>query len=146
MSLTLFVTFFGGTFAIFFGCGCYLVVECNVFQIMCALWSQCVPRCYFHRFRLCLCMSDVFSSFRRLRAESQMFALLKLFLCVILHTMWSGKSMQLLCILPFDILCLCAIKMMFVKIILIVCMLIGIVIWEKADSASSLNGVQSAFL
>ena len=24
-----------------------------------------------------------------------------LFLCVILHTMWSGKSLQLLCILPF---------------------------------------------
>ena len=33
-----------------------------------------------------------------------------LFLCVILHTMWSGKSLQLL----------------FVKIILAVCMLVGI--------------------
>ena len=31
--------------------------------------------------------------------------LLMVFLCVILHTMWSGKSMQLLCILPFGMLC-----------------------------------------
>ena len=39
-----------------------------------------------------------------------------LFLCVILHTMSSGKSLQLLCILPFGMLCLSAISMMFVKI------------------------------
>ena len=38
-----------------------------------------------------------------------------LFLCVILHTMWSGKSLQLLCILPFGMLCLSTISMMFVK-------------------------------
>ena len=44
-----------------------------------------------------------------------MFALLMLFLWVILHTMWSGKSLQLLCILPFGMLCLSAISMMFVK-------------------------------
>ena len=50
-----------------------------------------------------------------------MFALNMLFLCVILRTMWSGKSRKLLCILPFGILCLSAIKMMFVKIILAVC-------------------------
>ena len=30
------------------------------------------------------------------------------FLCVILHTMWPGKSLQLLCILPFGMLCLSA--------------------------------------
>ena len=30
-----------------------------------------------------------------------MFALLMLSLCMILHTMWSGKSLQMLCILPF---------------------------------------------
>ena len=42
-----------------------------------------------------------------------MFALLKLFLCVILHTMWSGKNLQLLVILPFGMLCLSAISMMF---------------------------------
>ena len=32
------------------------------------------------------CMSEVISSFRSLRAGSQVFALLMLFLCVILHT------------------------------------------------------------
>ena len=61
-------------------------------------------------------MSEVISSFRSLRAGSQVFALLTLFLCVIFHTMSSGKSLQLLCILPFGMLCLSAISMMFVKI------------------------------
>ena len=55
------------------------------------------------------CLAEVNSSFKSLRAGSQVFALLLLFLRVILHTMWSGKSLQLLCILPFDILCLSAI-------------------------------------
>ena len=41
------------------------------------------------------CMSEVISSFRSLRTGSQMFAFLILFLCVILHTMSSGKSLQL---------------------------------------------------
>ena len=53
-----------------------------------------------------VCMSEVNSSFRRLRDGSQVFALLMLFLCVIFHTMWSGKSLQLLCILPF-VYCVC---------------------------------------
>ena len=57
-----------------------------------------------------------------------MFALLMLFPCVILHTMSSDKSLQLLCILPFGMLCLSAISMMFVKILLAVCMLVGMVI------------------
>ena len=42
-----------------------------------------------------------------------------------------GKSLQLLYILPFGILCLLcltAIRIMFVKIILAVCMLVGIVV------------------
>ena len=57
---------------------------------------------------LCLCMSEVISSFRRLRAGSQVFALLMLFLCVILHTMSSGKSLQLLCIFTlWYIVCVC---------------------------------------
>ena len=73
-------------------------------------------------------MSEVISLFRSLRAGSQVFALLVLFLCVILHTMWSGKSLQLLCILPFGILCLSAIRIMLVNIILAVCMLVGIVV------------------
>ena len=71
-------------------------------------------------------MSEVISSFRSLRAGPQVFALLMLFLCGILHTMSSGKSLQLLCIFPFGMLCLSAISMMFVKIMLAVCVLVGI--------------------
>ena len=41
------------------------------------------------------------------------FALLMLFICVILHTMSSGKSLQLLCILPLGMVCLSAISMVF---------------------------------
>ena len=66
-------------------------------------------------------MSEVISSFMSLRAGSEVFALLLLFLCLILHNMWSGKSQQLLCILPFGMLCLSAISMMFIKILLAVC-------------------------
>ena len=68
------------------------------------------------------CMSEVISSFRSLRAGSQVFALLVLFLCVILRTMSSGKSLQLLCILPF--------RMMFVKNRLAVCILCCWVWWS----------------
>ena len=68
-------------------------------------------------------MSEDISSFKSLRAGSQLFALLMLFLCVLLHTMWSGKSLQLLYILPFDMLFLSVISM-FVKIKLAVCMLV----------------------
>ena len=74
------------------------------------------------------CASEVISSFRSLRTGSQVFGFLMLFLCMIFHTMWLGKSMQLLCILPFGILCLSAISMMFVKIMLAVCMLVGMVV------------------
>ena len=86
-------------------------------------------------------MSEVISLFKSLRAGSQVFALRMLSLCVILHTMWSGKSLQLLCILPFGMLCLSAISMMLVKIMSAVCMLVGM-----ADSVSSVNCVQSGFL
>ena len=91
-------------------------------------------------------VSEVISSCRSLRAGSQVFALIMLFLCVILHTMWSGKSMQLLCIFPFGMLRLSSISMMFAKIMLAVCMLVGMVVGAKADSVSSVNCVQSAFL
>ena len=73
-------------------------------------------------FCLCFCMSEVISSLRSLRTRSQVFALL-MFLCVILHTMSTGKSLQFLCIFPFS-----AINMMFVKILLSVCMLVGMVV------------------
>ena len=52
-------------------------------------------------------MSEVISSFKSLRAGSEVFALLMLFLCVILHNM---------CICPFGMLCLSVISMiLFVK-------------------------------
>ena len=51
-------------------------------------------------------MSEVISPFKSLRAGSQVIAFLMLLFCVILHTMWPGKSLQLLCVLPFGMLCL----------------------------------------
>ena len=95
---------------------------------------------------VCVCVSEVISSFRSLITGSQVFDLLMLFLCMSLHTMWLGKRLQLLCILTFGILCLSAIRMMFVNILLAVCMLMGIVVLPKANSVSSVNCVQSAFL
>ena len=44
-------------------------------------------------FCLCFCTSEVISSFSSLRTGSQVFALLMLFLCVILHNMSSDKSL-----------------------------------------------------
>ena len=72
-------------------------------------------------------MLEVISSFKSLRAGSQVFALRMLFLCAILH---------------FGMLCLSAISRMFVKIMLAVCM----VLCANVDSVSSVNCVQSAFL
>ena len=66
-------------------------------------------------------MSEVISPFKSLRAGSQVFALLMLFLCVIVLTMWSGKSLQLLCIMPFGMLILSAISMIFVNKLLAMC-------------------------
>ena len=102
--------------------GALLDRPCIVFQrvcVCCACVAQCASRCSFYTFRVCFCMSEVISSFRSVRAGSQVFALLMLYLCVILHTMWSGKSLQL---------CLSAISMMFVKIMLEVGMLVDIVV------------------
>ena len=77
---------------------------------------------------MCLCMSEVIASFRNLRTGSQVFSLLMLFICVILHTMSSGRSLQLFCIFPFGMLCLSAISMRFVNIMLAVCILVGMVV------------------
>ena len=112
------------------GGGALLDRPCMVFHRMCVLCmcSQCASKCSFHMVCLCFCMSEVISLFKSLRAGSQVFALRMLFLWVILHTMSSGKSLQLLCILPFGMLCLSAISMMFVKILLAVCMMVGMVV------------------
>ena len=61
-------------------------------------------------------------------AGSQVYAPLMLFLCMILHTMWLGKSLQLLYTLPFGILCLSVIRMIFMNILLANCMLVDIVV------------------
>ena len=111
------------------GGGALLDRPCMVFQIMCVLClgSQCASKYSFHRFCLYLCMSEVISSFKSLRAGSQVLSLLIWSRCVILHTMWLSKSLQVLGIFPFGMLCLSAISMMFVKIMLAVCMLVGMV-------------------
>ena len=114
-------------------------VNVSVCPVCCELDSVCelfgetirnvgVSKCSFHMFCVCFCISEVISSFMSLRAGSQVFPFRMLFLGVILYNMWSGKSMQLLCILPFGMLCLSAISMMFVKIMLAVCMLVGMVV------------------
>ena len=76
----------------------------------CMVFKECACRvCDPH----VLFMLEVISSFKSLRDGSQDFVFLMLFLCVILHVMWSGKSLRLLCILPFGMLCLSAFSMMF---------------------------------
>ena len=72
--------------------GALLGIPCMDFQRVCVLCllSQCASKCSFHMF----CMSEVISSFKSLRAGSQVFALLMLFPCMILHTIWSVKSLQ----------------------------------------------------
>ena len=69
-------------------------------------------------------MPKVISSFRSLRTGSQGFALIMLFHCMILHTKSSGKSLQLLCIFPFGMLCSSAISIMFVEILFAVSILV----------------------
>ena len=77
-------------------------------------------------------MSEVISSFRSLRAGSQVFALLMLFF--------------LSDFAYYGMFCLSANSMMSVKILLAVCMLVAMVVCAKADSVSSVNCVQSDFL
>ena len=118
---TVFVNYLVKQFAM-----CLSVVAILLLNVM-DVFSVCASKYSFHMFCLCFCMSEVISPFRSLRAGSQVNAFLMIFLCVILHTMSSGKSLQLLCILPFGMLCLSAISM-FVKILLAVRMLVGMVV------------------
>ena len=67
-----------------------------------------------------------------------MFSLLMLFLCVILYTMWSGKSLQLLCIWPFDMLCLSAISMMLVDSVYVGLREIGLCVFRELGPISFL--------
>ena len=121
---------------------------CMVFQRVCVLclWSQWASKYSFHMF-VCVFVCPKWSPHLGVwELDHRCLLSLCYFFCVILHTMSLDKSLQLLCILHFGMLCLSAISMMFVKILLAVCMLVGMVVWAKADSVSSVNCVQSAFL
>ena len=122
-----------------FGSGCYFVVECYGsvecrwrLDVLCWIdvWSSrecvCVPSVHLDAYAIGLFVYvGIYSSFKsRITGVCSPHVVL----CVIFHTMWSGKSLQLLCILPFGIICLSAIRMIFVKIILAVCIFIGIVV------------------
>ena len=76
--------------------GALLIRPCMVFQRVCVCCA-CDPNEHLSgpsiMLCLCFCMSESIASFRSLRAGSQVFALLMLFICLILHTMTSGKSM-----------------------------------------------------
>ena len=83
----------------------FVILLLNVMELLRVVGGALLDRpCSFHMFSLCFCMSEVISSFRSFRAGLQVFALLMLFLCVIWHTISSGKSLQLLCIFPFGML------------------------------------------
>ena len=107
------------------GALCWIVPSWSSKDCMCCAYGQGVHIDVPSPGFVCVC---VCSSFRSLRAGSQVFGILMLFLCVIFHTMWSDKSLKLLCILHSGILCLSAIRMMFVKIILAVYMLVSIMV------------------
>ena len=72
-----------------------------VFQRVCVC---CLPSVHLDAPSICCVCVCVCRKFKSFSAGRQVFALLMLFLCVILYTMWSGKSLNLLCILPFCIL------------------------------------------
>ena len=95
---------------------------------------------------VCFSMSEVISSFKSLR--SQVFTLLIVFLCVNLHTIWPGKSLHHTCVMHLTL-----------WYVVLVChqydvcknyagsvYVGGILVSAKADSVSSVNCVQSAFL
>ena len=72
-------------------------------------------------------MSEVISSFKSLKAGSQVCSPYVVCLSDFPYYV-VGKSLQLLYNLPFGMVCLSAISMMFVKIMLAVCMLLGMVV------------------
>ena len=121
---------------------------CMVLQRVCCCASDpnerlSAPSIYFFCVFVCQKLSP---SFRSLRAGSQVFALLMLFLCVILHTKSSGKSpviamhlslwyVVLVCH-QYDV-CENYVGSVYVG---------GYGGLSKEDSVSSVNCVQSAFL
>ena len=66
---------------------------------------------------------------------------MKLFLCSILCLMCSRSKLHVECILPFEMLCLSAWRIMFVKMVFAVCISGGGCMSEKSVSVSMLNCV-----
>ena len=62
-------------------------------------------------------------------------------MCSDVVSMFSTRSFQVDCILPFGMLCLSALRMMFMKNLFAVSMLVGGLISEKTSSVSVLNCV-----
>ena len=95
---------------------------------------------------LCVCMRDVISEFKSEIERSLAFCALMLFLCSILCLMYSVSSLHVEYIFPFEMLCLSARRIMFVKMVFTVCMSSGGRMSEKEASVSVVNCVQFAFL
>ena len=105
--LTMFVNCLVKQFAIFLGVVVILLLSvmelssvercalfnrpCIVFQSVC---SACDPSV--HLDTPSIDFVYVCRKFKSLRAGSQVFALLMMLLCVIMHNVWSGKSLQLI--------------------------------------------------
>ena len=70
---------------------------------------------------LCVCMRDVISDFNSEIVGSLSCCAPILFLCSILCYMCSGRSLHVVSILPFGMLCLSTWRMMFLKIVFAVC-------------------------
>ena len=67
-------------------------------------------------------MRDVITGFNSEIEGSLAFCALMLFLCSMVCLMCSGSSFHVECILPFEMLCLSAWRIMFVKMVFAVCM------------------------
>ena len=128
--------------------GALLDRPCMVFQRVCVLclWSQWASKCSFHMFCLCFVCRKLSPHLGVWELDHRCLLSLCYFFEWFCILCLRARACKLLCILPLGMFCLSAISMMFVKIMLAVCMLVGMVVWAKADSVSSVNCVQSAFL
>ena len=88
-------------------------------------------------------MREVISRFKPFSVGSHGLLVRVVSLSVIFCLMCSGKSLYVLCILPFG---LSACRIMLVRMLLTVCGLVGVVVSEKATSVSSVYCFQFAFL
>ena len=105
-----------------------------------------MSRCSLHKSRLCLEMRELISEFNSESMGSQGLFVRVVSLCDILIVICSGRSLQLLGILPLGICFLSACSKMWVKIVFAMCGLVGGVMFVKAVSVSFVKFSQSAFL